>query len=158
MAKKRKSKKSTAKKKTKLRKTMARKTKVKRKRTSKNEPEKQPNQDVGTPEPTVTELPPIPTGFGPNSATTPLSKYKLIMDHLAQTEAHVVQGASHVKRQRQLLKDLAHDGHDTTGSSALLNLFKDLHDLHVQDRDRLRAELADVMRKLPGTAQHKGLA
>jgi len=154
MAKKRKAKKSTAKKS----KLKAKGTKVKRKRTSKNEPEKQPNQDLGTPEPTVTELPPIPTVFDSNSATTPLPKRKLIMDHLAQAEVHVVQGAKHVKRQRQLLKDLARNGHDTTGSSAMLNLFKELHDVHVQDRDRLRAELANVMKQLPGIDQHKRLA
>jgi hypothetical protein len=144
-------------KKTKLKTTKAKKTKVKRKR---NKPERHPNQDVGTPEPTMA----VPTAFGPNSAATLEIDHvpelndaprralfcmdpKLIMDHLAQAEVHVAQGANHVKRQRQLVEDLARDGHDTTGSSALLDLFKELQDLHVQDRDRLRAELASLRRR-----------
>jgi len=146
MAKKRKAKKS------KVKRTKAKKTKLKRKSPGKkNKPERHPN-DVGTPEPTVTDVPPIPTGFGPNSATTlepndaRRASYcmnpKLIIDHLAQAEVHVAQGVNHVKWQRQLLEDLTRDGHDTTGSSALLDLFKELQNLHVQDRDRLRAELA----------------
>jgi hypothetical protein len=143
MAKKRKAKKS------KVKRTKAKKTKVKRKRTAKNKPERHPNQGAGTPEATANTKS-YEIGHAP--------KPKLIMDHLAQTEVHVEQGANHVKRQRQLLEDLARDGHDTTGPSALLNLFKELHDLHVQDRDRLRAELADVKKQLLGIDQHKGLA
>jgi len=147
MAKKRK-----AKKKTKLKRTKAKKTKVKRKR---NKLERHPNQDVRTPEPMITDVPPVPTAFDPNSATTLEIKHvpngarmdpKLIMDHLAQAEVYVAQGANHMKRQRQLLEDLARDGHDTKGSSALLDLFKELQDLHVQDRDRLRAELASLQK------------
>jgi Txe/YoeB family toxin of Txe-Axe toxin-antitoxin module len=64
MAKKRKAKKAKAKK------TQAKKTKVKRKGTAKiNEPERQPTQGAGTPEHTVTDVPPNPTILGPNSAT-----------------------------------------------------------------------------------------
>ena len=71
MVKKRKTKKFTAKK-TKVKRAKEKKSKVKRTRTSKkNKPERHPNQDVGTPEPTVTDVPPVPTVFGPNSATAP---------------------------------------------------------------------------------------
>jgi hypothetical protein len=49
----------------------ATKTKLKRRRTEKkNKPERHPNQDVGTPEPTVTDVPPVPTVFDPNSSAT----------------------------------------------------------------------------------------
>ena len=62
MAKKRKAKKTKAKR--------TKKTKVKRRGTAKmNEPERQPPQGVGTPEHTVTDVPPTPTALGPNSAT-----------------------------------------------------------------------------------------
>jgi hypothetical protein len=65
MAKKRKTKRIKAKK-TKVKRAKAKKTKVKRTRTAKkNKPERQPNQDVGTPE----HVPPTPTVLGPNSAT-----------------------------------------------------------------------------------------
>jgi hypothetical protein len=78
MAKKRKAKKAKAKKtkakktkakKTKAKKTKAKKTKVKRKGTATvNKAERQPNQNAGMTEPTVT-APPTPTNLGPNSAT-----------------------------------------------------------------------------------------
>jgi len=62
MAKKRKAKK------TKVKPAKTKKTKVKLKRTTKmNKPERQPDQQVGTPERTVTDVP--PTVLGPNSAT-----------------------------------------------------------------------------------------
>ena len=73
MAKKRKAKKAKAKKtqakKIKVKRTKAKKTKVKRKRTATvNKAERQPNQNAGMTEPTVT-APPTPTNLGPNSAT-----------------------------------------------------------------------------------------
>jgi len=68
MAKKRRAKKAKVKK-TKAKKTKAKKTKVKRKRTATvNKAERQPNQNAGMTEPTVT-APPTPTNLGPNSAT-----------------------------------------------------------------------------------------
>jgi hypothetical protein len=74
MAKKRKAKKAKAKrakaKKTKVKRTQAKKAKVKRKGMAKiNEPERQPTQSAGTPEHTVTDVPPTPTILGPKSAT-----------------------------------------------------------------------------------------
>jgi hypothetical protein len=54
-----------------VKRTKATKTKLKRRRTAKkNKPERHPNQDVGTPEPTVTDVPPVPTVFDPNSSAT----------------------------------------------------------------------------------------
>jgi hypothetical protein len=62
MAKKRKAKKS------KVKRTKAKKTKMIRKRTArKNKPISQPNPDVGTPEPTVTYTPSIPTAVATSS-------------------------------------------------------------------------------------------
>jgi hypothetical protein len=70
MAKKRKAKKAKTKK-SKVKRTKATKTKLKRRRTAKkNKPERHPNPDVGTPEPTVTDVPPVPTVFDPNSSAT----------------------------------------------------------------------------------------
>jgi hypothetical protein len=70
MAKKRKAKKAKTKK-SKVKRTKATKTKLKRRRTAKkNKPERHPNPDVGTPEPTVTHVPPVPTVFDPNSSAT----------------------------------------------------------------------------------------
>jgi hypothetical protein len=69
MAKRRKAKKSKGKK-SKVKRIKAKKAKLKRVQTTKkNEPESHPNQDVGTPEPAVTDVPPVPTVFGPNTAS-----------------------------------------------------------------------------------------
>ena len=71
MAKKRKAKKTKAKK-TKVKRIKAKKIKVKRKQTAKkNKPERQPNQDVGTPEHTVTDVQPTPAVLSPEPATAP---------------------------------------------------------------------------------------
>jgi len=69
MAKKRKAKKSKGEK-NKVKRVKAKKAKLKRRRTTKkNKPESHPNQDVGTPKPTVTDVSPSPTVLGPDSAT-----------------------------------------------------------------------------------------
>ena len=69
MSKKRKAKKSKGKK-IKVKRAKAKKIKLKRRRTAKkNKPESHPNQDVGMPEPTVTDIPTSPTVLGPSSAT-----------------------------------------------------------------------------------------
>jgi len=81
----------------------------------------------------------------------------LIMDHLAQAEVHVAKGVNHIKRQRQMVEKLARDGHDITESTYLLGLFEELQAMHVRDRDRLRAKLADVMKQLPGIDPHTRL-
>ena len=69
MAKNRKAKKGKGKK-SKVKRIKAKKAKLKRGQTTKkNKPERHPNPDAETPEPTVTDVPPVPTGFGPNTAS-----------------------------------------------------------------------------------------
>ncbi|HEY7245359.1 MAG TPA: hypothetical protein VH678_15930 [Xanthobacteraceae bacterium] len=66
------------------------------------------------------------------------------MDHLAQAERHVVQGEQHVTRQRDLVARLQMDGHDTDEALKLLSQFEELLAVHIADRDRLKAELAEL--------------
>jgi hypothetical protein len=56
----------------------------------------------------------------------------IILDHLALAKGHVRQGTAHVDRQRQLVKDLAHSGHDITQSKMLQRTFEELLELHIQ--------------------------
>jgi len=41
----------------------------------------------------------------------------LIMDHLAQADVHVAKGTNHIKRQRQIVEELARHGHNITEST-----------------------------------------
>jgi hypothetical protein len=61
--------------------------------------------------------------------------------HLVEAERHVAIGESTIANQRRVLENLLRDGHDTTAAEKLLTTFLDTQDLHIQDRNRLRAEL-----------------
>lgn len=68
----------------------------------------------------------------------------MIERHLAQAEAHVAQGEVHLARQREIVSELERDGHDEAALTArdLLATFEQTQQSHVEDRDRLREELA----------------
>jgi hypothetical protein len=65
-----------------------------------------------------------------------------LLEHLAQAERHVAEGAAIIARQKSLILELEKDGHDTTSSRSLLRQFEEIQHLHVEDRDRLKTELA----------------
>jgi hypothetical protein len=67
----------------------------------------------------------------------------MLEQHLAQAERHVIEGESHVKRQRELVAGLKRDGHDASQAIDLLRQFEQLQEMHVADRDRLRKELSN---------------
>jgi hypothetical protein len=64
------------------------------------------------------------------------------IEHLALAERHIAAGRRHVTRQRQIVDELAADGHDTRLSLDLLQRFEALLALHIEDRDRLLKALA----------------
>ena len=66
----------------------------------------------------------------------------MLTEHLAQAEEHVALGNRHIVRQRELIAELARDGHDTAEAKTLLASFEEMQTLHLQHRDRLRHELA----------------
>lgn len=68
----------------------------------------------------------------------------MILNHLAQAERHVKEGEQHVAKQRALVGILERDGHDTAVAIRLLNAFEALQVMHITDRDRIAAELAQV--------------
>jgi hypothetical protein len=68
----------------------------------------------------------------------------MVEDHLARAERHVTEGEADVARQTKLVAKMEQEGHDTCEARASLALFKEMQELHVADRDRLRKELADI--------------
>jgi hypothetical protein len=69
---------------------------------------------------------------------------RTIVRHLAQAEEHVAQGAMHIARQREIVDQLARDGHDNRLAAELLSTFESTQANHLADLARLRKELADL--------------
>jgi hypothetical protein len=69
----------------------------------------------------------------------------LIEQHLALAEKHVRDGEVILVRQREVLANLARDGHDTSRASQILQEFEDVQQMHIADRERLRRELAEAL-------------
>ena len=67
----------------------------------------------------------------------------LLKDHLAQAERHIAEGRDHVERQRKIVEEVERRGEDARRSTALLELFQETLATHVEERDRLRSELAE---------------
>jgi hypothetical protein len=65
----------------------------------------------------------------------------MIETNLAQAERHVAEGSQHVAMQREIVKNLERDGHDTSRARSLLARFEESQTMHIADRDRLRKEL-----------------
>jgi hypothetical protein len=68
----------------------------------------------------------------------------MIKRHLAQAERHVLEGERHVARQRQIAASLVEHEVSARLARDLLAQFEKLLALHVADRDRLRAQLANL--------------
>jgi len=67
----------------------------------------------------------------------------LLKDRLAQAERRIAEGSDHVARQRQIVEQVVRRGEDARRSTALLELFEETLTTHVEERDRLRNELAE---------------
>jgi Spy/CpxP family protein refolding chaperone len=68
----------------------------------------------------------------------------MLLDHLEKARRHVAEGELHLAHQRELVAKLGRDGHDTKDARQLLEQFEELQQLHIQDRDRLERELAEI--------------
>ena len=69
-----------------------------------------------------------------------------LLEHLAMSERHVATGTAIIEKQKRLILELERDGHDTSRSRDLLHQFEEIQQLHIADRARLVAELADLPR------------
>ena len=70
-----------------------------------------------------------------------MDRARLCKHHLAVAERHVATARRNVDQQRDLVVALARDGHATDRAISLLDVYEQLLDMHIDDRDRLRAEL-----------------
>jgi hypothetical protein len=68
---------------------------------------------------------------------------ELLKQHLVLAEKHIAEGIAHVERQRQIVEGLERDGQDVGRSADLLALFEETLRTHIDERDRLVAELAE---------------
>jgi hypothetical protein len=76
----------------------------------------------------------------------------ILINRLYQAERHVASGDRHIERQRELIFKLKQDGHDTTQARALLTLFEELQALHLNERDRLAAQLDGQAMRPPSSS------
>jgi hypothetical protein len=69
--------------------------------------------------------------------------YRAKLNHLlAMAEGHVAEGQAHIDKRRSLIEKLERDGSDIQAAQASLKQFEELQKLHLEDRDRLRKEVA----------------
>jgi len=68
----------------------------------------------------------------------------LIVSYLKAAEEQVANGERQIARHSDLISTLQRAGHDTTSAIALLRELKQAQIQHVAERDRLRAELAEL--------------
>jgi hypothetical protein len=69
----------------------------------------------------------------------------VILERLRQAERHVVQGEHHIARQKGIVVRLTMDDlyEHAKAARALLLQFEEMQALHIANRDRLRATLAE---------------
>ena len=69
---------------------------------------------------------------------------RFLEENLATVEGHVAEGEVHLLHQRQLIRDLRQDGHDTAEPEKFLAQLEALQVMHLEDRDRLRLKLSSL--------------
>jgi hypothetical protein len=66
----------------------------------------------------------------------------ILVEHLAEVDRHVALGEKHIRRQREIVAEVRQRGDDVTRSEILLGLFEEMQQTHLEDRRRIRDELA----------------
>jgi len=65
----------------------------------------------------------------------------MIEQHLMEIEQHIAHGEQLIARQREIIRDLQRDGHDTTQARALLTSLEGTRRQNVAARERMQQEL-----------------
>ena len=68
----------------------------------------------------------------------------IILEHLAQSEEHIVLGERHIADQLKLIARLNREGLNSKDAEDLLARFQTLLAEHITHRDRLRKELLEA--------------
>jgi hypothetical protein len=79
-----------------------------------------------------------------NGVRGALMEISVLRRHLAMAERHVAMGEALLASQRARIDRMRDDGFDVGSAEALLKLMLATQALHVEDRDRLLDELADI--------------
>jgi hypothetical protein len=66
----------------------------------------------------------------------------ILVEHLAEVDRHVALGEKHIRRQREIVAEVRQRGDDVTRSEILLGLFEEMQQTHLEDRRRIRDQLA----------------
>jgi hypothetical protein len=69
---------------------------------------------------------------------------EIIESHLALAEKHIAIGARNIFRQREIIDELQRDCHDASLARKTLALFEDIQNMHLAERERLRALLTEI--------------
>ncbi|RZL28332.1 MAG: hypothetical protein EOP64_04860 [Sphingomonas sp.] len=67
---------------------------------------------------------------------------EMLEQHLAMVEGHVTLGEGHIARQHELIVKLEQSGHESGEAISLLRSFKEMQEMHLAHRDRLKRELS----------------
>jgi hypothetical protein len=70
----------------------------------------------------------------------------MLEQRLAEAERHVALGEKHLARQREILQDLRVKGRDILEAERLLTNMEASQRLHIEGRDRIAREIADLNR------------
>jgi hypothetical protein len=68
----------------------------------------------------------------------------MLLKHLAMTARHVAEGERLIERQHEIIAGLGRNGHDTQMARELLKQFEETQTSHIEHRDRLAKELAEM--------------
>jgi hypothetical protein len=75
----------------------------------------------------------------------PRMPYRALLEkHLAQAEVFIRDIEERIAAQRRTIEEMEKESRDAKHAAAVLRLLKHSLELHVADRDRLRAELAKL--------------
>jgi hypothetical protein len=68
----------------------------------------------------------------------------VLLQHLALAARHISEGAERLARQQELIDQLVQRRHDTRGAEVVLLTMRETQYLHIEDRNRIIAELAKL--------------
>jgi hypothetical protein len=68
---------------------------------------------------------------------------QMLLDHLVEAEQRVAVGKNNIQEQYRRIAELMRHGEDTVEAVAVLNQLLEAQEKHEDDRDRLKAELAE---------------
>lgn len=82
---------------------------------------------------------------------------KPLQQRLRMAEQHVARGNELLQHQQDIVDELERDGHDTRQARSLLRTLAETQEMHIVDRNRLRAEI-EAEKRNGGRSEQAGRA